>query len=65
MHSCQQDAVALWSCMDISLKGLFDTSGSHIYIQQKQFYRDNLKGSLEHIQKVIHKTKTPGLNQIL
>lgn len=32
MHSCQQDAVALWSCMDICLKGLFDTSGTHIYI---------------------------------
>lgn len=45
MHSCQQDAVALWSCMGIELQSLFDTSGSHIYLQQRQIYHENIKNS--------------------
>lgn len=67
MHACQQDVVALISCMGISVHSIFDTSGMDIYYEQRQIYREMNENdlTLEHTIKKIHNVKTPGLNQIL
>lgn len=32
MHACQQDSIALYSCLGIRIKNVFDTSGVEIYL---------------------------------
>jgi ribonuclease D len=67
MHACQQDSIALYSCLGIRLRNVFDTSGVDIYLEQLKNYKEmrEFNYTFEHTLKKIHCTKTPGLNQIL